>query len=278
MKKVSKKIIAITGSSGALGKEFIKKYKKNYKFVFYKKKIENKFDFSNWLKKNTNIDIFLHFAAISTIGSGQRDLKKTYLVNSEATINILKILNKFDLTKLKYFLFASSSHVYKPSFKALSENSKKIPFNTYGKSKKKVEDFIIKNRKKIKFKLGIARIFNFYSPKHKKGFFIYDVKNKLIKKKNKIHFNKINTVRDYININQLCEILNFMINRNIVLPVNIGSGKPLNLADLAKKILKKKIKKNFITFEKTPYPGFLSNINLLRKLGYKKRIINFRIS
>lgn len=277
MKKVSKKIIAVTGSSGSLGKEFIKKYKTKYNFIFYKKKIENKTIFSNWIKKHSDIEIFLHFAAISTISSSQKDKKRTYLVNSLATINMLKILNKFNLDKLKYFLFPSSSHVYKPSFKALSENSKKIPLNTYGKSKKKVEDFIIKNRKKIKFKIGIARIFNFYSKNHKEGFFIYDIKKKLIKKNNNIHFNKINTFRDYININQLCEILNFMINQHIVKPVNIGSSKPLNLINLIKKIINKKINKKLITFDKTPYPGLLSNINLLRKLGYKKRIINFKI-
>ena len=277
MKKVSKKIIAVTGSSGALGKEFIKQYKKRYKFILYKKKIENSTDFSNWLKKHSDIEIFLHFAAISTIKSSQQDTKRTYLVNSHATINMLKILNKLNLDKLKYFLFPSSSHVYKPSFKALTESSKRIPSNTYGKSKKKVEDFIIKNRKKIKFKIGIARIFNFYSTNHKKGFFIHDIKKKLIKKNNTVYFNKINTIRDYINIKQLCEILNFLINQHIVSPVNIGSSKPLNLINLVKKIMNKKINEKLITFDKTPYPGLLSNINLLRKLGYKKRIYNFKI-
>ena len=68
-----------------------------------------------------------------------------------------------------------------------------------------------------------------------------------------------------------------MINRHIITPVNIGSSKPLNLINLVKKIINKKIYKKLITFDKTPYPGLLSNINLLRKLGYKKRIINFKI-
>ena len=277
MKKVSKKVIAITGSRGALGKEFVKQYKKKYKFVFYKKKIENKSTFINWVKKNSNIEIFLHFAAISTISASNKNLKKTFMVNTKATINILKILNKFKLKKLKYFLFASSSHVYKPSFKKLSEDSKRIPSNEYGKSKKKAEDFIIKNRNKINFKIGIARIFNFYSPSHKKGFFITDIKNKLSSKSKKIYFTKINTLRDYINIKQLCEILNFIIKKNIILPINIGSSKPLNLIDLAEDIIHKKKNKKLIIFDKTPYPGFFSNINLLRKLGYKKKIINFKI-
>ena len=63
-----------------------------------------------------------------------------------------------------------------------------------------------------------------------------------------------------------------MINRNIVLPVNIGSGKP-SFTCFSKENFKKK-NKNLITFEKTPYPGFLSNINLLRKLDIRSELLN----
>ena len=149
LKKVSKKIVAITGSNGALGKHFIKKYKSKYKFVIYNKKIEDVNNFEKWIKKNTNIEIFVHFAAITTINSSNKNSNYTFKVNTEASINILKILNKSNLTKFKYFLFASSSHVYKPSLKKLSEKSKRLPSTMYGKSKKKVEDFIFKSKKKI---------------------------------------------------------------------------------------------------------------------------------
>ena len=46
-------------------------------------------------------------------------------------------------------------------------------------NQKRVEDFVIKNSKKIRFRIGIARIFNFYSNSHKNGFFIHDMKKKL---------------------------------------------------------------------------------------------------
>ena len=145
--------------------------------------------------------------------------------------------------------------------------------NIYGNSKKKVEDYVSRNKRKIKFKIGIARIFNFYSPKHGDGFFINDMKKKL-KFNNKIL--RINTPRDYINLNQLCEIIFFMINKNISKPLNIASGKKINLNDLSKLIIKKYNFKANITFEKKTYPGLFANINLLRKLGYKKKITEFK--
>ena len=44
--------------------------------------------------------------------------------------------------------------------KKLVKICKRIPQNKYGYSKKNVEDYIIKNRKNLNFKIGIARLFN----------------------------------------------------------------------------------------------------------------------
>ena len=272
MKKVSKKIVAITGSRGALGSEFIKKYKKKFSFRIYKDRIENKKKLNNWLNGNLDIQYFLHFAAITAVRKTKNNPKKTYKINSIASIALIKKLSQKKFDKLKYFLFSSSSHVYKPSLKSLSENSLRKPMNIYGNSKKRVEDYIFRNRKRIKFKIGIARIFNFYSPKHGDGFFINDMKKKL-KFDGKIL--RVNTQRDYINLDQLCEIIFFMMNKNISKPLNIASGKKINLTDLSKLIIKKFSFKAKIAFEKKSYPGLFGNINLLRKLGYKKKIAKF---
>ena len=98
--------------------------------------------------------------------------------------------------------------------------------------------------------------------------------------KKKLKFNtkilRINTPRDYINLDQLCEIIFFMINKNISKPLNIASGKKINLNYLSKLIIKKYNFKANITFEKKTYPGLFANINLLRKLGYKKKITEFK--
>ncbi|MBL6786111.1 MAG: NAD(P)-dependent oxidoreductase [Candidatus Pelagibacter bacterium] len=276
MKKVSKQIIGITGSKGALGSQFIKKYKTKFNFRIYNDRVENKKKFEQWLNNNLDIKYFIHLAAISSVYATNRNSKKTYKINSAATINIIKKLNKTKLSNFKYFLFSSSSHVYKPSLKNLVENSNRNPSTIYGKSKKRVEDYIIKNHKKIKFKIGIARIFNFYSAKHKKGFFIQDIKKKM-KSKNKIlTIKKINTCRDYIDLNQLCEIIFFMLNKRISTSINVGSGKKINLINLIEIIKNKYGFKKKLNYEKKVYPGLFANINLLRKLGYKKRIVKFK--
>ena len=246
MNKVSKKIIGITGARGALGSQFINKYKNKFHFRIYKDKIEDKKKFYLWLKKNIDIEYFIHLAALSSIRETDKNPKKTYNINSLVSINIIKLLNKDKFIKLKYFLFSSSSHVYKPSFKQLSENSIRKPSSIYGRSKKKVEDFIFKNQKKIKFKIGIARIFNFYSKKHGKGFFIQDINKKMKIAYKILKIKKINTSRDYIDVDQLCEILFFILSKRIAKAINIGSGEKINLINLIKLIknknnIKKKI-------------------------------------
>ena len=231
MNRVSKKIVGITGSRGALGSKFVKKYKTKFNFKNFKDKIENKKKFDYWLKKNSDINYFVHLAAISSIRETNKNPRKTYKINSSAPINIIKKLNNAKLKNFQYFLFSSSSHVYKPSLNDLSEKSTRKPSTIYGKSKK-VEDFIFKNNKKIRFKIGIARIFNFYSKKHGRGFFVQDIKRKLSINNKIIKINKINTMRDYIDLNQLCEILYFMLSKEISKAVNVGSGNRLNLINL----------------------------------------------
>ena len=45
-------------------------------------------------------------------------------------------------------------------------------------------------------------------------------------------------MRDYIDLNQLCEILYFMLSKEISKAVNVGSGNRLNLINLIKQIKK----------------------------------------
>lgn len=275
MKKIYKQTVGITGSSGILGSHFIKKYRKKFNFKIFNKRLEKKRDIEDWIKKNKNINIFIHMGAIASINQAAKYPKKTFSVNSKASIQFLKLIKKNNLKKLKYFLFISTSHIYKPSFNPLSEISKKKPANVYGKSKLKVENYILKNKKNFNFKIGIARIFNFYSKKQKKGFFIPDIIKKISFRKREIYFKKINTFRDYIDLNDICEILYFMISKKINKPLNVGSGERINLLNIID-IIKNKLKSStIIKFEMKKYPGLISNIRLLRKFGYKKKINNF---
>ena len=79
--------IGLTGSTGSLGKIFLKKYR-NKNIKCFRGDIRNKKLFNIWIKKN-NINILLHFAAIVPIKRVNKDLKKAYDVNYIGTKNIV---------------------------------------------------------------------------------------------------------------------------------------------------------------------------------------------
>ena len=180
MKKVSKKTILITGGNGVLGSYFYNKYKKNYKIISFTHRLEQFNKLEKWIKNNT-FDYFIHFAAVTS--RKKENYSKINLINKVLPIKILKFFRKNSIKNFRYFLFISSSHVYGYYKKKISETNQRKPFNEYGDTKKKVEDYILKNRKLFNFKIGIARIFNFTSDKQSLGHFIPDIYQKIKEKK-----------------------------------------------------------------------------------------------
>ena len=151
--------------------------------------------------------------------------------------------------------------------KNVSEEYKRNPINIYGKSKKNVEDYILKNQNKNYFKCGIARIFNTTGKNQKRGNFVPDMVDK-IKKNNKI-FN-VNEFRDFIHIDDVCRSLEIILIKKVTRPVNISSGKKINLIEVCKKINKFFIKKNNLKFDKEKGKDLFGNNNYLKKLGMTK--------
>ena len=80
------KKIAITGHTGVIGSDFVKKFKKN-KFVKCKIDIVDKKKVYKWIEKN-DFDIFIHFAAIVPINQVDKDKKRAFKVNFQGTKNI----------------------------------------------------------------------------------------------------------------------------------------------------------------------------------------------
>ena len=266
LKKVSKKIILITGGKGVLGSYFYKKYKKKYIIKHLPYRLEKFDQIEKWIK-NKNFHFFIHFAAITS--KTNKNFNIINLINKEVPINLINLFQKKFIKNFKYFLFISSSHVYGFHKKKILESDKRKPFNKYGNSKKNVEDFIIKNKKKFYFKIGIARIFNFTSNKQNYGHFLPDVYSKIKNRKNLINLN-IN--RDFIHIDDVIRSLELMIKKQIDKPINICSGKKINLISLTKKLNLMSFNRDlkFINSKKKNNQDIYGNNNLLKKLGIKK--------
>ena len=115
-------------------------------------------------------------------------------------------------------------------------------------SKLSLENYILKNQKKFKFKIGIARIFNYYNEGSKKGFFINDIIEKLKREKKIIKFDNVNSYRDFVSMKDINSALFKMINLKLINDYNICSGERIYLPDIINH-LNKKFKKNIFIFK-----------------------------
>ena len=264
LNKVSKRKIVITGGKGLLGSSFYNKYKKQYIIIRYPHRIEYFSKFKKWLK-NKNFNYFIHFAALTKSESIKRK-KSLNLINVKSTINLIKNLNQEKIRNFKYFLFISSSHVYGTSPKKVKENKKTSPNNSYGFSKKKVEDFIFKNRNKFGFKIGVARVFNSTGPKQKLGNFVPDMIKKI---KRNDFIDNVNQYRDFIHIDDVTESLLLLIKKKFYKPINISSGKKINLIKVCEIINQTYVKRKIIYGKKRGKDLYGDN-KLLKSIGKRK--------
>ena len=263
LQQTYKKKIIITGGNGMLGSHFYNKYKKICSITKYPHRIENHRKFDTWLS-NKKFNYFIHFAAIT-----KNEIKKKKVINFinvVSTKKLINIINKKKISGLKYFLFISSSHVYGFSKNKIKETKKRVPKNIYGISKKKVEDYLLKNRNKFDFKVGIARVFNVTGAKQKKGNFVPDMIEKM-KKVKKINF--VNQFRDFIHIDDVSKSLKLLLEKEIEKPINISSGKKINLIKVCE-ILNKRFVHQNISYDKNKGKDIFGDNKLLKSVGIKK--------
>ena len=108
-KRNNKFLVGITGATGLIGKNLIKKYPK-YKFIKFKGNILNKQQVDDWIS-NSKFNKLIHLAAkvpTAYVNANYLNSKKT---NYEGTKNLIKSILKFKYKKFKWF-FLHQRHMY----------------------------------------------------------------------------------------------------------------------------------------------------------------------
>ena len=283
------KKILITGGTGLIGTNLLKKLKLNKKYKIYiitrEKKIESKKiqsrnieyinqDLTSDIKtklKNLKVDIVVHLAG-RTFGN-KVSIKEYYSKNIVTTINILKSINN----KIEKFIFLSSQYVYG------NVNSKNIKENTildsgfshYGKSKIECEKIIKKFTKKIK-NIIILRSCGLIEG----GGIIEYLKIQIKNNKKILLYGNGEIIRDYISINDLVELIKKIIKKNFnkkIIIANIGSKKIINTKQIALLISKNLNKNLFLVPSKDnkALPNTKLNIGFAKKIfGYNPKSFN----
>jgi nucleoside-diphosphate-sugar epimerase len=261
-------MIGITGSSGVLGSLLILKLEKNNeKFSRFRGDIRDFYSVCDWIKKE-NINVIYHFAAIVPVNEVEKDISTAYDVNINGTIQILKAIA--DIKKEIYFFYASTSHVYKSYNRPIREEDKKIPQNTYGLTKLISEQILDDFAKKSNnFKLCIGRIFSFYhfsqSPPFLYPTMISRFKSEDLSKPFKIHNG--NSVRDFLNAEEVIEIIYNLVKSEYSGTINIASGRPITILEFVNKIAPSQL--HFENVENGSPNMLVANISKLKSVIYE---------
>ena len=261
-----KKKILIIGSSGYIGSKLKKILKKKYRIFTPSKKKLNIANF-NSLKKNVNNKINCIINLSGQISTSSKLMKKIILDGNK---NIIKLCNG---KNIKIF-FISTSLVYGYSKKNKNENSIKKPIDIYSKFKFMAEKEYIKSNTNY----TILRLCNIYNGK--KNGIVRNLTSSMIKK-NKIYLTNSNAFRNYINVEDLNNIILKMLNTKLKYRIyNIGFEN-IKLIELLKQLEKKlniKIKyyDRRISLGKIPSQK-VSNTKVFKEIKYlpKVKMINY---
>jgi nucleoside-diphosphate-sugar epimerase len=261
----SKTICGITGASGILGSEFIKK--KYFNFIKFRGDITNKKHINEWLCAN-RFDLIIHFAAIVPTNAVRNHYKEALKVNFIGTKYLIDSIIKNKIN-LKWFFFASTSHVYSFSKKKIDETSLTVPISKYGHTKLKAEKYIndVLSYRGVNYCIG--RIFSFTHKNQKSSFLIPSIKNKIKKNKKKlITFEDLNHYRDFISTKEICDIIYFLWKIFFCGTINIASGQKLYLKKIARFLsVKYKKKTKFLDLNKST--SLIANTSKINSLGWK---------
>jgi len=261
--KFDKLKCGITGHTGVLGREFLKK-NHNLKFIKFKGDITKKKDIKKWLQ-NDPMDIIIHLAAIVPTNLVKKRFNYANKINYIGTKLLIDEVIKYE--KIRWLFYSSTSHVYKFSRNKISETNIIKPSSKYGLTKLKGENYIKKKlNKKISFCIG--RIFSFTSVNQTKDYVVPSILSKAKSKRKQIFFKNTNHLRDFLCVSDVCKAIKILIDRESTGIYNIGSGNKVLISDIIKFIFAKYNKKYFIknTLKQT---CLVANNSKIKRLNWR---------
>jgi len=254
--------VFVTGGSGFIGRNFIKKYSNQYEFIVLSKNLnldsksfsDKNITIENGLIEDSNVintitkhkpDVIVHLASLTGVQNCEKNPDKAFKVNVDGTINIIKACS----TISSKIIFLSSREVYGELKNTKSnEDDPLLPTNVYGLSKMVGEILVRSYSKKNNFDFTILRPTNIYGPGSIQGINGL-IKNAIKDKKIKIFGGK--QLLNFIYVEDVADLIQQVLTdkRSSKQIFNVGSNDTISIEELAKKvssILGEKIKFEFL--------------------------------
>jgi len=258
-------MIGITGATGVLGNILCEKLQnQDIQYTVLKADIRDYIALDAWVKNN-NVIYIIHLASKVAVKEVEDDIDTAYDINVSGTINIIKVLKNNPV--IIDLFYASSSHVYKSSCSSIKETDKLEPINSYGLTKYISEllllDFKMKN---LDINICIGRIFSFYHFSQKPPFLYPSLlerfKNEDLNRPFKLY--GANSTRDFLNAEEVCDIIIQLVKIKYNGVVNIASGKSSKILDFVKSIAPCELDFELIDNENITHLN--ADVSLLKKI------------
>ena len=265
--------VLITGSSGFLGKQLLKKIKNSVGYDLIDNYDILNIDMIEKMVFNNKIETIIHLAAVSDLNKFSDDESFGNKINIEGSRNIIKVCRKHNLR----LLFASTCCCYgnndcHPS----DEESPICPTEPYAISKKIIEDDLAKEH----FPYTIMRLATFYGPEMRKELANYIFMDKIYKgEKIKIHGNGKQT-RTYTHVDDIIgciiQIYEQPHTYNIVNCTSTESISVLDVIKICENITGKKSDIEFVEDRKGQIIKEMIINDRIKNLGYSFKYKNFK--
>lgn len=286
---INNKTILITGSGGFIGHHLAKKlslqgnnvigtFLKEEKNPFLNESIYCDIKRFDDVKKlaQYKIDHIFHLAGIPNVKESIVNPINDFNANTLGVINILEVFKK---KEIQSFNFTSTVSVLDPTNNLpLDENAKLGPTTPYGASKMSSEAYCKVYNLCYNIPTRIVRLFNIYGP-GKRGLVVYDIIKKLLLKPEVLElYGDGNQIRDFLYIEDAVDGLEIIAENGKNGDVyNLGSGVPVSIIELSKKILYSMGLNNVkIKTTNRNYKGELlkwyADIHKIEKIGFEQKI------
>jgi UDP-glucose 4-epimerase len=212
------------------------------KIAFYKADIRDKSTVSDIIKRE-EIDACVHLAAKMSVEESVRNPEKVVEVNIQGTLSMLEACSQNDV---KTFLFASSAAVYghAKALLPIPEDHVLEPLSPYGATKVAGESLVnsYKNCGKIKNAV-ILRFFNVYGEGQNKEYagVITNFADRLSARLPPVIYGDGSQTRDFVSVEDVTNILIAATGQaqqtGLSSTLNVGTGTPVTINELAKKMI-----------------------------------------
>lgn len=256
--------VGITGATGVIGRILRRKLdERRIPYSSFTGDICSRNDLKEWLL-GSEFDSVIHLAALVPTSEVKRSPLRAITINVGGIINLLNEL--LNAQRTPWFFYASTSHVYKSKNTPITESDPTEPISLYGKTKYMGEKICLEVSDHSEYGLHLCcgRIFSFYHETQKKPFLypciLERLKNEDLSRPFFLY--GANSVRDFLNAEDVVDIIIDLMTQRAIGIYNIGSGRGQRIRDFVQNLTDTTL--NIVTNEEEDH--LVANIDKLNAI------------